>query len=520
MRLILPPGISASAFDKALRDFASVVGEQWVFNSDEDRDTYLDAYAPGNAETYAPSAAVAPQTTEEVQAIVKIANKFKIPIWPISRGKNLGYGGSAPTMSGTVMLDLARMKRIIEVNEELGYAVLEPGVGFADLYDYLQRNGINLWMSAPAQTWGSVVGNAMDRGVGYTPYYDHSSKVCGMEVVLPTGELLRTGMGAMNNGRAWHLFKYGFGPSWEQAFMQSNYGVVTKMGLWMMPAPEATLLLGMSLPNESDLGPAVDTLRPLRLNGTIQNTPSIGNAVRTIATRSTRDQWYRGEGAMPENVIRAAMKKFNIGYWNFGIRLFGRADINAINAKAIKDAFAKITSAEFEVKEWHRGEPLEGSGAAVPSLEPLALVNWRGGRGGHLTFSPISPPKGDEATKQYHSTRRRYEEFGFDYSGGFTAGERYFHHISMIIYDRDDADMTRRARKLFKTLIEDAAAAGYGEYRTHVSFYDDVARCYDFNDHALMRFNERVKDAIDPNGILAPGRMGIWPKALRGERQR
>ena len=113
-------------------------------------------------------------------------------------------------------------------------------------------------------------------------------------------------------------------------------------------------------------------------------------------------------------------------------------------------------------------------------------------------------------------TRKRYEEFGFDYSGGFTAGERYLNHISMILYDRDDENMTRRAQSLFKTLVRDAAAEGFGEYRTHVNFYDDVARTYAFNDNAMLRLNQRVKDALDPNGIVAPGRMGIWPKPYRG----
>ena len=146
---------------------------------------------------------------------------------------------------------------------------------------------------------------------------------------------------------------------------------------------------------------------------------------------------------------------------------------------------------------------------------PLSIVNWRGGRGGHLTFSPISPLRGADAVKQYRATRQRYEEYGFDYSGGFTAGERYLNHISMVIYDRNDEAMLQRARELFRTLIRDAAASGYGEYRTHVNFYDDVANTYNFNGNALTQLNERVKDALDPHGILAPGKSGIWPQHLR-----
>lgn len=518
MPQILPPDVTSERFEAALRRFSQAIGEDWVLASDADRDAYLDAYAPGDAETYAPAAALAPATVEEVQEILRIANSLSIPLWPISRGKNLGYGGAAPVLKGSVVLDLVRMKRILEVNEKLGYVIVEPGVGFHDLFEHLSRHDINLWMSAPAQTWGSVMGNALDRGVGYTPYGDHAAQVCGLEVVLPDGELMRTGMLAMSNSACGPVFKHGFGPSWDGAFMQSNFGVVTKLALWMMPTPEATMTLGMHMPSEDDLGPVVDTLRPLRMQGVIQSNPSIGNAMRTIAIRSTREQWYQGSGAMPQDRIDAAMRHFGLGQWNFTIRLFGYHDVIVANANIIRKAFARVTQQPFETREWRRGEPLRGSGAAVPTLGALGLTNWRGGRGGHLTFSPILPADGAVAEEQYRKTRRRYEEFGFDYSGGFTAGERCLHHISMVIYDRNDAAMTRNARRLFESLIHDAAASGFGEYRTHVLFQDRVAAAYDFNRNALRRFNERVKDAIDPNGILAPGRGGIWPQRLREHR--
>lgn len=58
---------------------------------------------------------------------------------------------------------------------------------------------------------------------------------------------------------------------------------------------------------------------------------------------------------------------------------------------------------------------------------------------------------------------------------------------------------------------------GYGEYRTHLIMQDQVANTYNWNNNSLMRFNESLKDALDPNGIMAPGRCGIWPKSYRGK---
>jgi FAD/FMN-containing dehydrogenase len=68
---------------------------------------------------------------------------------------------------------------------------------------------------------------------------------------------------------------------------------------------------------------------------------------------------------------------------------------------------------------------------------------------------------------------------------------------------------------VFEILIREAAAAGYGEYRTHISFMDQIARTYGWNNGAMLKLNELLKDALDPRGILAPGKQGIWPSRYR-----
>ncbi len=115
----VPPGVNAADFADALAGFRAVVGADWVFTSDEDLEPYRDAYSIlwQEDEEKIASAAVAPFTAEEVQAVVRIANQFKVPIYPISTGKNLGYGGAAPVLSGSVVLDLKRMNRILEIDD-------------------------------------------------------------------------------------------------------------------------------------------------------------------------------------------------------------------------------------------------------------------------------------------------------------------------------------------------------------------------------------------------------------------
>lgn len=169
---------------------------------------------------------------------------------------SVGYGGAAPRVRGSVTVDLGRrMNKILEINPDEYTCLVEPGVSFYALYDAIQAKGYeHLWVDTPDLGGGSVVGNTLDRGVGYTPYGDHWACHSGMEVVLPTGEVFRTGMGALPGNNTWQAFPYGFGPSSEYVptiqifiqklltigsgiFSQSNFGIVTKMGMTLMPNP-------------------------------------------------------------------------------------------------------------------------------------------------------------------------------------------------------------------------------------------------------------------------------------------
>jgi 4-cresol dehydrogenase (hydroxylating) flavoprotein subunit len=498
----------------AFRAFAAAIGKDWVMTGKDDRIAYSDHFA-SDEEKHRPSGAIAPANAEEVRALVRIANQYKVPLWPISRGKNFGYGGSAPVMKDTVVLDLSRMKKI-EVDAENGTVLVEPGVGFFDLYDHLQNNKIPLWLSVPGNSWGSVAGNALDRGVGYTSYGDHAARICGLEVVLPDGDIVRTGMGAMDGSKTWNLYRNGFGPGWDTMFCQSNFGIVTKLGLWLMPEPEAVAGYDFEFDKPDDLGWAIDTIMPLRRDGLIQQSPSIGNWLRSAAVMTTREQWTKDKGPLDEKVVTAIRDKFKIGWWSVQVRFYGHLDVVEASMKVLDRAFDKKPIQAKKPALWKRGDPAEGSPVTgVPVSFPLANSNWHGGRGGHVGYSPVLPPRGDLAMDQFKRTYDLYQKYGMDYHASFAMSERSLVNVNQLLYDKDNADMMGRVDAMFRALVADASAHHYGEYRTHIDYMDLVAGSYNFNDKAMLRLNERVKDALDPNGIIAPGKSGIWPKGKR-----
>lgn len=512
---------SIKNLDEAFRRFTQLLGEDAVFRTDLDRDHYQDPFPPGDPTDFRPCGAVAPSSLEEVQAVVRIANDLLVPLWTSSNGRNLGYGGQAPRVAGAVAVDLSRMRRILEVNEKLGYALVEPGVSFFDLHQYIRERGIKLWLSVPALGWGSVVGNALERGFGYTPYGDHASMQCGMEVVLANGELVRTGMGAMEGSSAWQLFRPGYGPSLDGLFMQSNFGVVTKMGIWLMPEPAAWTSIHMRFENEDDLGEIVEIMRPLRMNGTVQNQAVIAGPIRSAAMLSTRDQWYRGEGAMPEDAIQKMVTSLGLGFWNVRCAVYGDEAMCRLRVEAIRSAFERIPGMQMTARTYRAGDeidPPDRAQAGIPSLGALAVTNWYGGTGGHTAFSPISAPTSEDAVRQYRMVKAKARQHGIDYFGGFAVGERYLNHIFIILYDQQNQAQLKKVNTMFEELVREAADQGYGEYRTHIAYMDLVAEQFGFNQHAQRRVVERIKDALDPNGILSAGKQGIWPASLREER--
>ena len=263
-----------------------------------------------------------------MQEIVKVANEFGVPLWPVSRGKNFAYGGAAPILSGSVVVDLNRMNRILEVNEKFGYALVEPGVSYFDLLRLHPGRGLKLWLDVPDPGWGSVMGNALDHGVGYTPYGDHFMMQCGMEVVLANGEVVRTGMGAMPGNNTWQLFKYGFGPYVDGIFSQSNFGIVTKMGIWLHAGADG-------------LSPVPDHLprgRRHRAGRRDRETAQAQQRHSERAPRSAASCWMlpsprpgasttRATVPIPDSVAKAIMADQEIGMWNFcGASLRAAAD--------------------------------------------------------------------------------------------------------------------------------------------------------------------------------------------------
>ncbi|KAI2606760.1 vanillyl alcohol oxidase [Hypoxylon sp. NC1633] len=528
---VIPPGIEEQVFVEALDELAKHLGSGNVDRNDKPlRDGWYmehpnthDLMAIVDEEELVPSAIVYPGSTEEVRQVVLWANKYQIPIFPISMGRNLGYGGAAPRVRGSVTVDLGRrMNKILDISPEDYTCLLEPGVSFFALYESIKAKGYDhLWIDVPDVGGGSVIGNTVDRGVGYTPYGDHWACHAGLEVVLPTGEVIRTGMGALPGSNTWQTFPYGFGPYSDGIFSQSNFGIVTKMGMTLMPNPNGYESFMYTFQKEQDLDQLIEIIRPLRISNILENVAQLRHVKQTIAAHGKpRTDYYKGDGPIPDDVVHSVAATLPTGdhTWAYYGMSYGPPHIRQYKLDIIDAEFKKVPgSCRIDPSMlppdeyfWAR----DRIAAGIPDIHELRWVNWMP-NGAHIAFSPVSPIRGDDAKKLYELAKRKHDEFGIDLFPAFCVGLREMHLIVELVYDRADPTRRRDVLECLRQMIAEAADCSYGEYRCHLAVADDVSKTYSWNDGALMKFHEKLKDALDPNGIMAPGRCGIWPKKYR-----
>ena len=532
----------AALFD-ALGAMAAVVGAANVKADDATRERYARSTA---ARPVRPLALVRPADAADVARLVKIAAGARLAVYPVSTGKNWGYGDACAVGAGQVILDLSRMNRIIHVDPELAYAVIEPGVTQRQLSDFLRERGYPLWADCTgAGPDTSYIGNIMERGFGHSPYGNRLQHVAGMQVVMASGELLETGFGHYRQARAAHLFPYGVGPFLDGLFTQSNMGIVTRLGIWLMPHSECVNHFLCSVPDHADIASVVDALRLLRLDGTLRSILHIGNDMRVFSGGGLFPREAVPDGARLPAALRAQMRaNSGVGAWTVSGALYGSTAQVALARTALRRALRGTRARSTFVSERSLragalaarllgdtgagrrlrarvalGRSLFAMNRGVPDGRFLAGAYWRRRTGlpagfplhadpardrcGLLWVSPVLPLRGADMLAVHDLAEAAFHKYGFDLFATFSMiNERALGGVLTIAYDQDDAAETARAKACHDEVFANMFEAGYIPYRVG----NHAMARLDPEGDSYWRTVEAIKAALDPAGILAPGR--------------
>lgn len=522
-------------FPGALQAWRQLLGDEHVL---VDPSILAQVQTATFATTQQVPAILQPATSAEVQECVRIANHYKTPLYPISRGKNWGYGSRVPVQDGCVVLDLGRMNRIVDYNEELAYVTVEPGVTQQQIYDFLHDQGSQLFLGmtgGPPDS--SLIGNTLERGVGKGPYGERFAHVCGLEVVLPTGHCIHTGFGRFAQAKTTRLHRWGLGPAVDGLFTQSNLGIVTEMTFWLLPKAKHLQVFAYAIHDVEKLPLLVDALRPLLQQGLIQTTFTINNDYRTFSYVQ-QYPWTEaiGQTPLPPSLRAHLRQKWDTGLW------FGEGAIYAASAAQahsvrtlIHEALAPLvdlliffdeTMATLprealqalipgididEALAWYSQHPQRG----VPTQAALPMTYWRKtdpmpaqpdpdrDRCGFLWCAPAIPFDGQEICAAVTLIEETVFAHGYEPSLALQCvSPRTIYITTAIVYDRTVAGEDARAQACHDDLLARLLQAGYIPYRLGIQSMEQLPPAQD----DTVAFLQTLKQALDPNKILAPGR--------------
>ncbi|MCP3869302.1 MAG: FAD-binding oxidoreductase [Gammaproteobacteria bacterium] len=514
----------------------------------------LDHYARSTSSSgRRPAAILKPGTRDEVVRLVIIARRCRTPLYPISTGQNWGYGDACAVFDGQVIVDLGRMNRICQVDPELGYAVIEPGVTQRQLSRYLTENKVPFWVDCTgAGPNTSLIGNIVERGFGHSPYGNRFQTISGMEVVLGSGEVLRTGFGHFEGAKTTHIYPYGTGPYLDGIFTQSNFGIVTQLGLWLVPVPESFCPYIVLFNRDEDLLDALTPLRELRLQRILQSVPHIGNDLRALALDAPfpRDR-LPGRARLTPELREALRREAGIGAWSMSGAFYGSSRQVALHRKLLKRALAGVNAkviflprhileagkllvrlfgnlAPFQEleKKIRLGTALAGIHSGKPTGAFLQGSYWRHRNGvpadfsddtdlanvriGIMWMAPIIPFRQEDLALLNREMDALFGRFGFDCHVTVNMiNERALAAVYTIDYDAEDRTETERGLACYEAGVHRLCELGYPLYRTSARGTELLASK---SDDSFRGAVGRLKRALDPDGIIAPGRYEWLPQ--------
>jgi 4-cresol dehydrogenase (hydroxylating) len=486
--------------------------------------------------------ALYPATREQVQECVKIANTHQIKLYPISAGKNIGLGAQVPNTNDCVILNLSRLNRILDFNEDLAYISVEPGVTQRQVSDFLSQQKSSLMLSVTGSIpESSIIGNTAERGDTTGPYIERCDYVCNLGVVLANGDYIKTGAGLYQQSKIQHVTRWGLGPDLSGLFIQSNLGIITDLTLWLSPAPQDKDGILFTLNSDEQLAQVCDALRTLKLKDVISDV-SLRNDYKLAATVG-RYPWQEINDQMSLNQwMENWRKKYSLGKWNGLIVL--RSSSKAVNRARKKEIYKAlrgkvsyriaITDFKFKLLTYFKGflhsvtrinldvivsiKEMFGSQGKSGYTSAKSLY-WRKrlpenampnlampekDKVGFIWCSVNVPSIGSDIVKavQMAETIIQQHQFEPNLCVLYSTGKRAVMLPCAITYDREVPGEDEKAMACYEVLLKEFIDAGYYPNRLGIQAMGAIPPS-DYDNEALIR---DLKKALDPHDIIAPGK--------------
>jgi glycolate oxidase len=423
-------------------------------------------------EKFPPEAVVLPQTAADVAAIMRLANERRFPV--TARGGGVGYTGGAVPVDGGIVIGTDRMNQIREINADDLYAVTEPGVTTYTLQQAVEAHGL-FYPPDPASYKNSFIGGNIAEnagGIRSAKYGVTKHYVLGLEVVTPTGEIIRTGGRTSKN-------VVGFDLTGLICGSEGMLGIITEATLRLLPLPAATRTVRATFKTMTAACACVPRFNRARI---------VPVAIEVL----------------DRNAIRAVESEFAFGL---------DKDAGALLLVAVDGQVEEVERAALVVEQVLR----DGGGydilAAATREDEEKLWDVRRAlspaikKFGTMKFNEdvvVPRSRVPELIAQVEEIGQRFQTFVVNFGH---AGDGNIHVNFMC--DRDDAEAMKRARAAVRETFAVAVNLGGTISGEHGIGYVKAPYIEMALDAATVQAMKRIKQALDPNGILNPGKMFV-----------
>ncbi|HDR5271693.1 FAD-binding oxidoreductase [Bacillus thuringiensis] len=476
--------------DKLLEEWRKIVGEEFVLSSQELIQKELADV--GHFTTRDVIAVISPGSVLEVEELFGVMKEQEsyLPFYPISTGKNWGQGSKKPTGNECVLLDMHRMNRIIEINLQYGYAIIEPGVTQWQMSEALQGTTYSINVTGSCKDT-SIIGNALDRGLGFNRLRDED--LLALEVVLGNGKRIKTGRFYHNPAAAiaWEVPYYA-GPDISSLFFQSNLGIVTAAIIQLIPRNECTKMISGQV-SKSNLKQAIDSLLKAKREGLLNSILKIYN-----------------ESALKTYKISPSSEEAVYGFYG---AYFGRKEVvNAIGKVLYEDLLnsdieqiqiydeTSLLEEKKIVFDWYSGQPdlCESAHSAFDlnhcNADKEAVEGW-------LFFLPDLPASGENVITALNILEDTAKDFSVLINSTVNIiTECSIRLVVSIRFQRDPQGITK-GHSALEYLYQKFSSHGFYPSRYDIDHRNGRA-IYGEGDYLDTLIS--IKKAIDPQCIIAP----------------
>ncbi len=423
-------------------------------------------------EKFPPEAVVFPATTDEVAAIVRLANEADFPI--TARGGGVGYTGGAVPVDGGIVIGTDRMKKIVEISADDLYVVCQPGLTTFELQQAVEEYGL-LFPPDPASYKDSFIGGNIAENAGgmRTPKYGVTKhSVLGLEIVTGTGEIIRTGGKTVKN-------VVGFDLTGLMCGSEGMLGIITEATLKLLPMPEATATVRAAF-------------------------TSMEAACRVLTKFTPEGLLPMAMEVVDRNCIGAIEENFAFGLPpEAGAILIVAVDGSLAEVESNAALIEKILQANggFDILRSRTKEEEDKLWDVRRAISP-SLMKY-----GTLKINEdvvVPRSKVPELVARVEEIGRRHNTFVANFGH---AGDGNIHVNFMC--DRSDADSIARARECVSETFKLSVELGGTISGEHGIGYVKAQYLNYAVDEQTLAVMKGIKNVFDPKGILNPGKMFV-----------